>query len=216
MEIISMWGSLSFGVDVTIYTFRYKSVEFVCPWFFKFCSLCMFRLPRSFQLHLFDKFFQQISVFHFTLILDFSGFSSSYFWTPLLFKSKTKTKIWYFVYQNNGMAATVWDSERAHRCWCMRDWTRGRRDTVRESALNVFSGRKLPCHTGDSNPRQYCAWLFSPTVYQLSYPAVSNAYTYSFLIKTIHSVCFFHFSVAVVFLFFFLSILIPFVCECPY
>ena len=122
MEIISMWGSLSFGVDVTIYTFRYKSVEFVCPWFFKFCSLCMFRLPRSFQLHLFDKFFQQISVFHFTLILDFSGFSSSYFWTPLLFKSKTKTKIWYFVYQNNGMAATVWDFSCVHWCWCM--WMR--------------------------------------------------------------------------------------------
>ena len=26
-----------------------------------------------------------------------------------------------------------------------------------------------PCHTGDSNPRQYCAWLFSPTLYPLSY-----------------------------------------------
>ena len=26
-------------------------------------------------------------------------------------------------------------------------------DTVRESALNVDSGRKIPCRTGDSNPR---------------------------------------------------------------
>ena len=31
--------------------------------------------------------------------------------------------------------------------------------TIRESALEVDSGRKSPCHTGDSNPHQYCAWL---------------------------------------------------------
>ena len=42
-------------------------------------------------------------------------------------------------------------------------------DTVRESALVVDSGRKIPCRTGDSNPRQYCAWLFSRTLYQLNY-----------------------------------------------
>ena len=42
-------------------------------------------------------------------------------------------------------------------------------DTVRESALKVDSGRKIPCRTGDSNPRQYCAWLFSQTLYQLRY-----------------------------------------------
>ena len=29
--------------------------------------------------------------------------------------------------------------------------------TVRESALEVDSGGKLPCHTWDSNPCQYCA-----------------------------------------------------------
>ena len=28
-------------------------------------------------------------------------------------------------------------------------------DTVRESALKVDSGRKIPCRTRDSNPRQY-------------------------------------------------------------
>ena len=43
-------------------------------------------------------------------------------------------------------------------------------DTVRESALEVDSGRKkIPRRTGDSNPRQYCAWLFSRTLYQLNY-----------------------------------------------
>ena len=45
---------------------------------------------------------------------------------------------------------------------------RGCTDTVRESALKADSGRKIPCRTGDSNPQQYCAWLFSPTVYQVS------------------------------------------------
>ena len=34
-------------------------------------------------------------------------------------------------------------------------------DTVRQSALEADSGRKVPCHTGDSSPRSYCAWLFS-------------------------------------------------------
>ena len=43
-------------------------------------------------------------------------------------------------------------------------------DTVRESALEVDFGRKIPCSTGYSNPRQYCVWLFSRTLYPLSYP----------------------------------------------
>ena len=46
---------------------------------------------------------------------------------------------------------------------------RGCTDTVTESALEADSGRKIPCRTGDSNPRQYCAWLFTRTLYQLSY-----------------------------------------------
>ena len=33
-------------------------------------------------------------------------------------------------------------------------------ETVRESALEVDSGRKIPCCTGDSNPREYCARAF--------------------------------------------------------
>ena len=32
----------------------------------------------------------------------------------------------------------------------------GSRDTVRESALKVDSGRKIPCRSVDSNPLQYC------------------------------------------------------------
>ena len=37
-------------------------------------------------------------------------------------------------------------------------------DTVRDS------GRKTPCRTGDSNPRQYRAWLSSRSLYPLSHP----------------------------------------------
>ena len=33
-------------------------------------------------------------------------------------------------------------------------------DTVKESALKVDTRRKIPCRTGDSNPRQYCALAF--------------------------------------------------------
>ena len=46
---------------------------------------------------------------------------------------------------------------------------RGCADTVRESALKVDSGRKIPCPRGDSNLHQFCAWLFSCKVNQLSY-----------------------------------------------
>ena len=42
-------------------------------------------------------------------------------------------------------------------------------DTISESALKVDSGRKIPCRSGDSNLHQYCIWLFSWTLYQLSY-----------------------------------------------
>ena len=41
-------------------------------------------------------------------------------------------------------------------------------DTVRESALKGDSGRKILCCTEDLNPCQYCAWLFSLMLYQLS------------------------------------------------
>ena len=46
------------------------------------------------------------------------------------------------------------------------DCTRGCPDTVRESALKVDSGRKIPCRTEECNLRQRRA---GPTLYQLSY-----------------------------------------------
>ena len=39
-------------------------------------------------------------------------------------------------------------------------------DNVRESALKADSGRKIPCHTRESNLRWRCA---SPTLYHLRY-----------------------------------------------
>ena len=36
------------------------------------------------------------------------------------------------------------------------DCTRGFTDTVRESALKVDSGKKIPCRTGESNLRHRC------------------------------------------------------------
>ena len=42
-------------------------------------------------------------------------------------------------------------------------------DTVRQSAPEVdWEKRKITCRTGDSNPRQYYAWLFSRTLEPLS------------------------------------------------
>ena len=43
---------------------------------------------------------------------------------------------------------------------CDRTQGRGCMYTRIGSALDVESGRKIPCHTGDSNPHQYCTWLF--------------------------------------------------------
>ena len=45
-------------------------------------------------------------------------------------------------------------------------YTRGRTDTLRESALKVDSGRKIPCRTGELNLRRQRA---GPMFYQLSY-----------------------------------------------
>ena len=44
-------------------------------------------------------------------------------------------------------------------------------DTVRESALIVDSGRKIPCRTGESNLTKRCA---GPTLYQLGYIPTYN------------------------------------------
>ena len=52
----------------------------------------------------------------------------------------------------------------AHACNC----TRGLYGHRKRIALDGDSGRKIPCRIWDSNPRQYCAWLLSRTLYQLS------------------------------------------------
>ena len=54
------------------------------------------------------------------------------------------------------MAASVWD---LHRCWCMR-------------LLHGHWKFKIPCRTGDSNSRQYCAWLFSRRCTNWAIPAL--------------------------------------------
>ena len=52
------------------------------------------------------------------------------------------------------------------------DCTRGFTDTVRESALKVDCGRKIPCRTWESNQRQRRDGLM---LYQLSYiPAIQS------------------------------------------
>ena len=43
------------------------------------------------------------------------------------------------------------------------------RCTVRESALKVDSERQIPCPARESNPHQYCGWLWSRALYQLNY-----------------------------------------------
>ena len=37
-------------------------------------------------------------------------------------------------------------------------------DTVSEYAVKIYSGRKIPCRTGDSNLCQCSVWLFSRTL----------------------------------------------------
>ena len=54
-----------------------------------------------------------------------------------------------------------------HACNC----TQGCTDTVREPALKVDSGRKIPCHTRKPNLPE---WRAGPTLYQLSYIPIPN------------------------------------------
>ena len=43
-------------------------------------------------------------------------------------------------------------------------------NTVRDSARRVNAGRKVSCHTGDSNPGHCCDWRVNPMFFQLSAP----------------------------------------------
>ena len=47
-------------------------------------------------------------------------------------------------------------------------------DTVRESALKVDSGRKIPCHIGDSNPCIALAFQSDTLATELSGPVVKG------------------------------------------
>ena len=68
------------------------------------------------------------------------------------------------------MAACVWNFYRVHIIMLMHVVAHVEcTDTVREFALEVDSGRKILCLTGDSNPCQYCAWFTSRMLYPLSY-----------------------------------------------
>ena len=49
--------------------------------------------------------------------------------------------------------------------------TQGCMNTVRDPAVKVDSGRKIPCHTRKSNLPQ---WRAGPTLYQLSYIPIPN------------------------------------------
>ena len=69
-------------------------------------------------------------------------------------------------------------------------------NTVRESALKVGPRGKIPCLTRESNLRQYCSWLCSLTLQQLSHipprlvylsPVCVKAITGNRLIRTLHS-----------------------------
>ena len=54
------------------------------------------------------------------------------------------------------------------------DCARGCTDTVRESALKVDSGRKIPCRIGESNLRRR---RDGPMLYQLSYISTRDELT---------------------------------------
>ena len=71
-------------------------------------------------------------------------------------------------------------------------------DTVRQSALEVDSGRNIPCCTGDSNPRQYYAWFFSRTLYQLSYTRPIYIYCFSPTVRLLDIDIYSHSSCALV------------------
>ena len=56
---------------------------------------------------------------------------------------------------------SIFMSRYWYACQCLGGCT----DTVRESVLEVDSGRKIPCGTRDSNPHQHCLRLFSQTLH---------------------------------------------------
>ena len=70
-----------------------------------------------------------------------------------------------FLCPNNGTWLPVFGNFNIGTADDVCDCTQGCTDTVKEPALEADSGRKIPCRTGDSNPRRYC----TRTLYPLSY-----------------------------------------------
>ena len=66
------------------------------------------------------------------------------------------------------------------------DCTRACTDTVGESALKVDSGRKIPCHTGESN---LCRQRAGPILYQLSYVPTPVKQTFYLFVVVESLVC---------------------------
>ena len=62
------------------------------------------------------------------------------------------------------------------------NYTQGFTDTVREPVLEVYSGRKIPCCTRESN---LCLQRACPMLYQLSYIPISTS---AILIRYIRNV----------------------------
>ena len=84
----------------------------------------------------------------------------------------TYSSCWVFQFLHNPP-----NSDMDYRIFNMRtdvhacDCTRNVRTHVRDSALKIDYGRKIPCRTGESNLRQR---RVGPTLYQLSYISILN------------------------------------------
>ena len=74
-----------------------------------------------------------------------------------------------FVCPNNGMTVIVWNFESVHRFWCVQFHT-GVYGHCQSLLWKLTLARKIHCGTGDSNPRQYCAYLLSQTLYRMRFP----------------------------------------------
>ena len=132
---------------------------------YSFCFVCLF----TFLYHSYS-----FKYFNFYFFVPCGKFGSPYlgkaqqpqeqlypFLSVCAVFSCVQTMVWLPVFGIFNVCAQMMMHTIAHGGWT---------DSIRESALEVDSGRKIPCRTGDSNLRQYCALVFSRTLYPLSYP----------------------------------------------
>ena len=85
--------------------------------------------------------------------------SAAHLCTYVQYFPRVQTRVWLPAFGNFNVSTDV------DACDCTRRLC-GHRKRV---CIGSNCGRKIPCRIGDSNPRQYCAWLFSRTLYQLSH-----------------------------------------------